>query len=104
MLKRSVDQVLPCAMENWPILPLDGEDEGLFRAGGFHPSNTPTVGQAERRACGCGERSILTRHRLAKSKVQRPADRPPAAARRDLDRVTLPVAAVTRFVDLYRVR
>jgi len=35
-----------------------------------------------------------------KSKVQRPADQLPAAARRDLGWVTPPVTAVTRFVDL----
>jgi hypothetical protein len=40
----------------------------------------------------------------AKSKVQRPADQLPAAARRDFGRETPPVTAVTRFVDLYRVR
>jgi hypothetical protein len=40
----------------------------------------------------------------AKSRVQRPAEQIPAAARRDLGRVTTPVTEVTRFVDLYRVR
>jgi hypothetical protein len=37
-----------------------------------------------------------------KSKVQRPAEQIPAAAWRDLGRVTTPVTEVTRFVDLYR--
>jgi hypothetical protein len=37
------------------------------------------------------------------SKIQRPTEQLPAAARRDLDRVTPPVTAVTRFVDLYGV-
>jgi hypothetical protein len=39
-----------------------------------------------------------------KSKVQRPTDQIPAAARRDLGWVTPPVTAATRFVDLYGVK